>query len=233
MDVLITLITVDADQGAVFDLYTNIDNFGTAFETDVSLASLQAGHVTDAPVDTTLIRVCGKELKCLNCVDMYLSYTTTTTTTAAIGCDETAEAGGLGVTEYTIALDVGGGEIVIDVQPLSVPDKIEILHDNVRVATSGMTVANSGPFDTLYGDPTIPTSSQALATDQFIGLSKGTPPTREAEILADTGYAYTSQKLQLVWWVYTAGDVTTNPNVIIRVTGPEGTAWNFKRLCQP
>ena len=37
---------------------------------------------------------------------------------------------------------------------------------------------------------------------------------------------------QLIWWVYSASDFSISNNVIIRITGPSGTAWDIKRLCE-
>ena len=127
-----------------------------------------------------------------------------------------------------------GGYIVVEFKPQSVPDKLEIIHNGVKKATSGMTTSNSGPFDNLYGDPTIPNDSQVLATDQFIGSSKGTIPSRQSEFASETGSSLImdSGYQQLIWWVYSASDFSISNNVIIRITGPSGTAWDVKRLCE-
>ena len=37
---------------------------------------------------------------------------------------------------------------------------------------------------------------------------------------------------QLIWWVYSASDFSIGNQVIIRITGPSGTAWDVKRLCE-
>lgn len=235
MDIILTLTNVGADQGVLFDLYSDTDGFTTPFETDVALATLQAGYTTSStPVGTLIVRVCGQNVKCTDCIDITLVYTTTTSTTLTpVGCEETAESGASGVTEYQIPLEVEGGELVIDFQAYGVPDKLEILHRGVKYSTSGMTVANAGPFDDIYGDPTVPSNAQALAIDQFIGTQKSIPPTREAEILADLGVGYLTNKQQLIWWVYTASNVIDHPFATVRITGPSGTAWAITRLCTP
>lgn len=234
MDIIITLTTAGSDQGTLFDLYSNVDGYTTPFETDVAVASLIAGYTTSsAPAGTTTVRVCGKQAKCPNCIDIVVVYTTTTsTTTPPIACNETTNSGGEGVTEYTIPLETAGGLLVFDFNAYGIPDKLEILHNTVKVATTGMTVANAGPFDNLYGDPTVPTGPQVLTVDQFIGTQKAIPPTREAEIFSDTGKTYIVSGQQLVWWTYDATDVLNDPNAIVRITGPAGTAWQLKRLCE-
>jgi len=36
---------------------------------------------------------------------------------------------------------------------------------------------------------------------------------------------------QLVWWVYTTADYQNGVFVTVRVTGPEGTGWDYQRAC--
>ena len=255
MTLLITLTTIGTDC-SLFDIYSNIDGFISAFETDVPKASLSAGFSSaNVPDGTTIIRVKAKGV-CTNYKDITLpaitttttSSTSTTTTTSStstttttttiipsIACSEYTSSGGQGVSEFNITLDNPlGGYIVVEFKPQSVPDKLEIIHNGVKKATSGMTTSNSGPFDNLYGDPTIPNDSQVLATDQFIGLSKGTIPSRQSEFASETGSSLImdSGYQQLIWWVYSASDFSISNNVIIRITGPSGTAWDVKRLCE-
>ena len=150
-----------------------------------------------------------------------------------ISCSETTSSGGIGVTEYTLMLDKPlGGIVIMDFDPQGVPDKLEIIHNGVKKATSGMTVANSGPFDNIYGEPTIPDTTQAIATDQFIGTIKGAVPNRDSIFLSETGITdIVRTKQQLIWWVYTQPDYELLNNVIVRVTGIDGTAWTLQRLC--
>jgi len=156
-------------------------------------------------------------------------------------CNAVALPGGAGVTDNTIALDPSGGAITIMFNAQGVPDKLEIIHGNAsgtKVATSGMTTANAGPFDDTYGtEPSnvVPTTGQTLGIDQFIGASKGSIPTRASAYTLETGNAnpLVAPYQQLVWWVYTTADYQTSPFVTIRVTGPEGTGWTFERSCGP
>ena len=246
MTILITLTTVGIDC-STFDIYSDVDGFLSAFETDVPKDSLSAGFSSaNVPDGTTIVRVKPKGV-CTNYIDITLSTitttttsststtTTTTTTIPTIACSEYTSSGGEGISEYNIALDNPlGGYIVVEFNAESVPDKLEIIHNGVKKATSGMTISNNGPFDNLYGNPTIPTISEVLATDQFIGSSKGTIPSRQAEFASETGSSLVidSTYQQLIWWVYSASDFSISNQVTIRVTGPSGTVWNIKRLCE-
>ena len=151
-----------------------------------------------------------------------------------IPCSASASSGGTGVAEYSILLEKPlGGIVIIEFDAVGIPDKIEILHNGIKKATSGMTIANAGPFDNLYGDPTVPTVIEANAVDQFIGTDKGTIPTRDSDFLTDTGITdITRTKQQLIWFVYTSTDYGVSDSVIIRVTGPTpSTGWSLTRLC--
>ena len=156
-----------------------------------------------------------------------------------IPCNTVALPGGEGITDNTIALDPSGGVITLQFTAYGVPDKLEIIHGNsagTKVATTGMSTANAGPFDDTYGtEPsnTVPTVSQTLAVDQFIGADKATPPSRSSEYTLETGNPspLVAPYQQLVWWVYTTADYQNSPFVTIRVTGPAGTGWQFERSC--
>ena len=246
MTVLITLTTIGTDC-SLFDIYSNVDGFISAFETDVPKASLSAGFSSaNAPNGTTIIRVKAKGV-CTNYKDITLPAITTTTTSSTstttttttiiptIACSEYTSSGGDGISEYNIALDNPlGGYIVVEFNARSVPDKLEIIHNGVKKATSGMTTFNEGPFDNLYGDPIIPNIDETEATDQFISAIKGTIPSRQAEFASETGSSLVidSTYQQLIWWVYSASDFSISNNVIIRITGPSGTGWDIKRLCE-
>ena len=82
MTVLITLTTIGTDC-SLFDIYSNVDGFISAFETNVPKASLSAGFSSaNAPNGTTIIRVKAKGV-CTNYIDINLSNITTTTTTTS------------------------------------------------------------------------------------------------------------------------------------------------------
>jgi len=149
-----------------------------------------------------------------------------------IPCNEITTSGGMGVTEEILALSPEGGIVIIDFNSQSVPDKLELIHNGTKVATSGMTTPNSGPFDNVYGSPTVPTEAQTYAVDQFIGAAKGAIPTRDEEFFIETSITdVTRVYQQLIWWTYTPENYTTSSTLTARVTGPSGTAWNFARRC--
>lgn len=82
MTVLITLTTVGIDC-STFDIYSDVDGFLSAFETDVPKASLSAGFSSaNVPDGTTIIRVKAKGV-CTNYKDINLTSITTTTTTSS------------------------------------------------------------------------------------------------------------------------------------------------------
>lgn len=173
---------------------------------------------------------------------MQLDFSDWISVSNSVSCSSTVNSGGMGITNYNIDLDPAGGLITFLVNAQGVPDKFEILHNGSKQATSGMTSLNSGAYDNLYGtDPsnTIPTTSQTLAVDQFIGANKGTAPTRQTAFTAATTNTVPSMTVgsityqQIVWFEYTLADYAASPFAQIRVTGPSGTGWNILRLCCP
>lgn len=239
MTVLITLTIAGTDTGP-FDLYSNLDFFAVPFETNVSKVALQGGYSSSLVPDyTTVLRV-KSQGECINYVDINLitptTSTTTSTTTLApdVPCNSNITAGGTGISNFNINLSPSGGLVTLAFNAQSVPDKMEIIHNGVKKATSGMTAANGGPFDNLYGDPVVPTAAQASVVDQFIGTSKGSIPTRQATFASDTGSGLLipGGYQQIVWWQYTNIDYGINPVVVVRVTGPDGTSWDFQRMCE-
>lgn len=104
MNVLITLTTAGADTGP-FNLYSNVDNYTTAFDTNISRGILVAGYTsTVVPPGTTAIRVKSAGV-CANYVDITLTVpsTTTTTTTAASTTTTTTAAPATTTTTTTAA----------------------------------------------------------------------------------------------------------------------------------
>tara|TARA_R110002167_G_scaffold120236_4_gene298011 strand:+ start:1421 stop:1747 length:327 start_codon:yes stop_codon:yes gene_type:complete len=75
-------IGVDADN---FLIYSNVDNYTSAFETNVSRQSLINGFVSDqVPNGTTIIKVLSTTDKCKNEIFINLEIPTTTTTSTTI-----------------------------------------------------------------------------------------------------------------------------------------------------
>ncbi|NDB56814.1 hypothetical protein EB169_13430, partial [archaeon] len=123
-------------------------------------------------------------------------------------------------------MEYGGGIIVMDVTAFSIVDKLEIIHDGVKKATTSMNPdGNFGPFD----------DTDIITADQFIGRNKGSVPTRVAQFEADTGinsYFVTSNYQQVVWWVYDQDDYNKNSIAQVRVGAPtSGTQWKLFRRC--
>jgi len=248
MTVYLTLTSAGADTGP-FDLYSNLDGYTTPFETGVLKTTLQVGYFTEVPDNTTTVRI-KSEGDCINYVDILLrdvvceplsgvaESTTTTTTTVLIACSETAASGGVGITDYYISLDEpSGGPIAIQFDPQGVPDKLELIHNGIKVATTAFLPGlNAGPFDDVYGtEPTnvIPVPLDVASIDQFIGTAKAVAPTRETEFQSETGMSNTLEVpyQQWIWWVYDASDYIASSIVQIRITGSTGTGWSFKRSC--
>ena len=169
----------------------------------------------------------------------------TTTSTPPIPCSSAVSSGGEGITDYSVSLNPNGGLVAFLFNAQSVVDKFEIIHgaaNGNKVATTGMTGSNAGPFDDTYGtEPTniVPTFSQAMAVTQFIGNDKGPCSTRQAEFTSETSYVVNSMTIgyttyqQVIWWEYTAADYNISSLATARVTGISGTGWDLIRLCCP
>jgi hypothetical protein len=234
MVILLTLTTTGADTGP-FDLYSNADNYTVPFERNVSKTTLSDGYTVSVNDKASIIRV--KSVgACVNFDDIVLQNTTTTTTTGVPGipCNETVTAGGAGITNLTTSLDISGGVFVMAINAYGIPDKLEIIHNGVKKATTSMTTPNQGPFDNIYGDTVVPSIGQTQSITQFIGSSKGTIPSRQAIFAAETGSTLLLPvgNQQLVWWKYTTDDYLINKDVVVRITGPQGTSWAVQRVCE-
>lgn len=196
---------------------------GGTTTTSTTIAPTTTTSTTIAPTTTTSTTVA--------------PTTTTSTTTAApeIPCNELVESGGMGITERFVSLVPEGGLIVFALNAYGVPDKLEIIHNGVKKATTGMANPNEGPFDNVYGSPTIPTQPETLPISQFIGADKTEPiPNRQAEFNSETGSGLIIPAgfQQLVWWQYTPADYSVNTLAIIRITGTQGTVWDMQRICE-
>jgi len=102
MNVLITLTTAGADTGP-FNLYSNVDSYTTAFQTNVAKSALVAGYLsTLVPASTNTIRVKSTGL-CTNYIDIYVTGSGTTTTTTT-GIPTTTTTTTQVVTYYNVVL---------------------------------------------------------------------------------------------------------------------------------
>lgn len=74
-------LTIDGQAGP-FDLFSDVDNYTVAFDTQVSAAAMVAGYQVEAPDGTTNVKVCSTGT-CENCVILPANCPTTTTTTSS------------------------------------------------------------------------------------------------------------------------------------------------------
>jgi hypothetical protein len=172
---------------------------------------------------------------------MQLDFSDWVNIDSPISCGTTT-SGAMDITNNNIDLSPSGGLIAFLVNSDTIPNKFEIVHNGAKRATSGITSLNSGSYDNVYGNPpsnTIPTNSQSLVVDQFIGSAKGAIPTREAAFTAETSNTIPSMTVggvvyqQIVWLEYTAADYIDSPFAQIRTTGSPGATWDILRLCCP
>lgn len=107
MNILITLTSAGSDTGP-FNLYSNVDNYTTCFDSSISKAILIAGYTTTlAPTGTTTVRVASLGT-CSNYVDIAVvvpTTTTTSTTAAPTTTSTTTAAPGTTTTTTTAAVD--------------------------------------------------------------------------------------------------------------------------------
>ena len=148
MTILITLTTVGIDC-STFDIYSDVDGFLSAFETNVPKASLSAGFSSaNVPDGTTVIRVKAKGV-CTNYIDLQLINATTTTSTTTSMCalviTSTVTTSPTNVTadNGTVTIDFSGGTGVVNYTLNTIPQGIATspLVINGLVAENTYTVA--------------------------------------------------------------------------------------------
>jgi hypothetical protein len=161
-----------------------------------------------------------------------------------------ADAPANAITDYSIALDSGGGIITFLVKA-GVATKFEIIHGTAagtKKATSGTVAAgltNAGPFDNVTGTEssnTLPTDAQANGgINQYIQnpFDPNKMDTRQGDFSADTSFEILNMTVagaetyhQVLWWEYTAGDYTTNANATLRVTNSNVTGTIAAKIYQ-
>ena len=127
MTILITLTTTGIDC-STFDIYSNVDGFLSAFETDVPKASLSAGFSSaNVPENTTIIRIKSKGL-CSNYIDLQLINATTTTTstttsmcTLVINSTVTTNPTNVTADDGTATINFSGGTDVVNYTLNTIP----------------------------------------------------------------------------------------------------------------
>ena len=147
-----------------------------------------------------------------------------------VSCNQVAQSGGAGITDLTIALNPLGGVITFDVEAYNIRDKVEIIHNSIKVATtSNLTVNNSGVFDPNNDLTSYPNAQW------YIGASGGTPPTFYSDFEIATGITtlpLTAGYQQRIWWIYTPANYAASPTCTVRISGLGSTAWAIKRICE-
>lgn len=175
--------------------------------------------------------------------------TSTTTTSNVNVLDCNILKYGVGYREYTINLSPSGGLVTLNLLQQWDPIKFEILHNGIKKATSGMNIANAGPFDNSYNS-TRPYSAYSynsagvLSTiNQYIwngftgafsssGYWNSIPVySRQNEYTAETGSSLLLKKdfigaggykinfQQLMWWKYTSADYSVSSTVTVTISG--------------
>ena len=156
------------------------------------------------------------------------------------------------ITDYSIALDSGGGLITFLVKA-GAATKFEIIHGTAagtKKATSGRIAAgltNAGPFDNATGTETsntLPTDAQANGGILQYIQNPANPAkmsNRQGDFNTDTSFDIPTMTIggetyhQVVWWQYTASDYSTSANAVLRVTNSNVTgtipAKMFKVCC--
>jgi hypothetical protein len=81
INIIIGIQNIGIDAGP-FDLYSDVDNFTTAFETGISKVDIELGYNTQAPDNSTIIR-CQSTGVCDNFLDITITAQPTTTTTTS------------------------------------------------------------------------------------------------------------------------------------------------------
>lgn len=127
MTVLITLTTVGIDC-STFDIYSNVDGFLSAFETDIPKGSLLTGFSSaNVPDGTTVIRIKAKGL-CSNYIDLQLINATTTTTstttpmcTLVINSIVTTNPTNINEDDGTVTINFSGGTDVVNYTLNTIP----------------------------------------------------------------------------------------------------------------
>lgn len=94
MTISVTLTLAGLDTGPIFNLYSNVDSFATAFDTGILKSVIQAGYTTLAPSGTTVVRIYSPGA-CDTYIDVPVvdpSSTTTTTSTSSTSTTSTTSS---------------------------------------------------------------------------------------------------------------------------------------------
>jgi len=151
-------LTIDGQAGP-FDLFSNVDNYVQAFDTQVPAASLTAGYIVVAPAGTSIVRVCSTGV-CTNCVDIPTNCPTTTTTTSSSTSTTTSTSTSTSTTtteqppnklQWELITNTPNSLVAADPQSSNL--KIDVNGVNVVDATiTGNASTQSGTIQILPGD---------------------------------------------------------------------------------
>tara|TARA_R100000544_G_C2224085_1_gene59463 strand:+ start:610 stop:1761 length:1152 start_codon:yes stop_codon:yes gene_type:complete len=151
-------LTIDGQAGP-FDLFSNVDNYVAAFDTQVPAASLAAGYIVVAPAGTSTVKVCSTGV-CTNCVSIPTNCPTTTTTTSSSTSTTTSTSTSTSTTTTEVPPNQFNWELITNTPgslTAAFPQKsilsitvntIEV----VSVAITGSASSASGVLDILPGD---------------------------------------------------------------------------------
>lgn len=161
MNVLITLTSAGTDTGP-FNLYSNVDNYTTAFETNISRGILVAGYTsTIVPPGTSAIRVKSMGI-CTNYVDIVLvvpSTTTTTTTAASTTSTTTTVAPSSTTTSTTTTTYVGPSTTTTTSTSSTSTTTTAYVGPSTTTTTSTSSTSTSTTTTTAYVGPSTTTST--------------------------------------------------------------------------
>lgn len=154
---IITLTTAGEDTGP-FDLYSNIDGFTLAFETNVAKPDLVSGYLTAlVPDGTSTIRVKSSGVLCSTYVDLAAPASTTTTTSSTSSTTTTTST----TTEAPTTTTTTTAAPTIATVNIGANLSSDISINSVSV--------NSVPAEYVSGQalPNTPGNSTELSTDQL------------------------------------------------------------------
>jgi hypothetical protein len=179
MTAIITITTISNNITSL-NLYSNVDGFVSAFETNVPRSSLISGYSTNLiPIGTTIVRASSAEGPCTNYIDIDLTIcqfsgsiecvaptTTTTTTAPTINCIQyqigTSSSFGI-IYSY---IDCEGIEAVGILGGVGGFDSDTFCAQEGSVNSGGMTLVDQGPCETP-----ITTTTTTTAYIPVTGLS--------------------------------------------------------------
>lgn len=158
-------LTIDGQAGP-FDLFSDVDNYTVAFDTQVSAAAMVAGYQVEAPDGTTNVKVCSTGT-CENCVILPTNCPTTTTTTSSSTSTTTSTSSSTTTSTTTVQQTILNWELTTNTAGSltdAVPQTstLEIQVDGVNQVNAGIT----GNVNIVSGSILIDVGSVVTATIQ-------------------------------------------------------------------